>query len=191
MDRFREKIKQLDQPFQKSQIEILQVNLGKLCNLACVHCHVEASPAMTAENMSEETAQAIVRLLDYPSINTLDLTGGAPELNPSFNYLVEQATQRNIKVIDRCNLTIFFVPSMHYLPEFLAKNRVEIVASLPCYSRENVDKQSGSGTFAESIYALIWLNELGYGQEGSGLSLNLVYNPVGPHLPPESRHKHT
>ncbi len=169
---------------RKRKIEILQVNLGKLCNLTCVHCHVESGPTQTKENMDCQTAEAVVRLLDSPGIQTLDITGGAPELNPNFRYLVEEGRKRNLHVMDRCNLTVFYEPGMSDLPDFLADSQVEMIASLPCYTRENVDLQRGQGTFDQSIRALQWLNWLGYGREGTGLLLNLVYNPVGPHLPP-------
>ena len=186
---------------RKDKIEVLQVNLGKLCNLSCVHCHVEAGPSKTQENMDAKTADAVLRFLEDSKIKTLDLTGGAPEMNPHFRYLVKEtrslgvhpalsesrgssARKGGVHVIDRCNLTVFFVKGQEDLPEFLRDNQVEIIASLPCYSKENVDKQRGGGTFDESIRALLKLNTLGYGKEGTGLELNLVYNPVGPHLPP-------
>jgi radical SAM/Cys-rich protein len=169
---------------KKTKIEILQVNLGKLCNLTCVHCHVEAGPAKTRENMDRATAEAVVGFLDRSAIHTLDLTGGAPELNPHFRYLVGEARRRHVRVLDRCNLTVFYEPGQEDLPEFFAENGVEVVASLPCYQKENVDKQRGEGTFEPSIQAILWLNRLGYGIEGSGLLLHLVYNPVGPYLPP-------
>ncbi len=168
----------------KRKIEILQVNVGKLCNLTCSHCHVEAGPTKTRENMNFETAQAVVQLMDSPDVHTLDLTGGAPELNRYFKYLVTEARKRGLKVIDRCNLTIFYEIGMEGLPDFLAENEVEIVASLPCYQKDNVDKQRGKGVFNKSIEALRWLNRLGYGKEEKNFVLNLVYNPVGPHLPP-------
>ena len=168
----------------KRKIEILQVNVGKLCNLTCSHCHVEAGPTKTRENMNFETAQAVVQLMDSPDVHTLDLTGGAPELNRHFKYLVTEARKRGLKLIDRCNLTVFYEIGMEGLPDFLAENEVEIVASLPCYQKDNVDKQRGKGVFNKSIEALRWLNRLGYGKEEKNFVLNLVYNPVGPHLPP-------
>jgi len=185
MTRFGQKLTGLNYELRKSKIEILQVNLGKFCNLACVHCHVEAGPTKLEENMSRETAEAIVGLLDRWPIRALDLTGGAPELNPNFRTLVQSARDRGIHVMDRCNLTVLFEPGQEDLAQFLARNQVEIIASLPCYLKENVDKQRGQGTFDDSIRALILLNQLGYGKEGSGLVLNLVYNPIGPHLPPD------
>lgn len=169
----------------KNKIEILQVNVGKLCNLACVHCHVEAGPSKTRENMDKRTAEAVIQLLDRFKIKTLDITGGAPEMNPHFRFLVTEARERNVHVIDRCNLTVLFLEGQANLAEFLASNQVEVIASFPCYLRENVDKQRGKGTFDESIEALKLLNRLGYGKKDSGLILNLVYNPVGPHLPPD------
>ena len=185
MDRFQQKISQAGQELRKGKVEILQINLGKLCNLTCSHCHVEAGPTKIQENMSLETARAVARFMDLPSgITTLDLTGGAPELNANFRYLVMEGRKRNLRVIDRCNLTVFYEPGMEDLPEFLRAHNVEIVASLPCYQKDNVDQQRGNGTFNSSIEALRCLNHLGYGQEDSGLILNLVYNPVGAHLPP-------
>ncbi|MFT7638182.1 MAG: radical SAM/Cys-rich protein [Candidatus Omnitrophota bacterium] len=174
----------LGQPLIKNKIEILQVNVGKLCNLACVHCHVEAGPTKTKENMDKATADSIVRLMDMPDITTVDITGGAPEMNPHFKYLVDEAVKRGLQVIDRCNLTVFFLDGMQDMPQYLADKGVMIVASMPCYSKDNVDKQRGNGTFDESIKGLQILNQLGYAQSGSKLELNLVYNPVGPHLPP-------
>lgn len=183
MNQFDTKLK--EHRFQlRKRIEILQVNLGKLCNLACTHCHVEAGPTKTKENMDEKTAGAVIRLMENSAFKTLDITGGAPELNPNFRRLVLEARKRNIHVIDRCNLTVLFLKDQEDLAGFLATNQVEIIASLPCYLQENVDKQRGKGTFNESIKALQLLNGLEYGKENSGLLLNLVYNPVGPHLPP-------
>ncbi len=185
MNLFDEKVKEsVGVPLKKSRIEILQVNLGKLCNLSCVHCHVEAGPTRTKENMDGRTADAVIRFLENSKIQTLDLTGGAPEMNPHFRKLVKAAHEFGVHVIDRCNLTVFYVPGQEDLPEFLKDHQVEVIASLPCYSKENVDKQRGSGTFDESIRALLKLNELGYGKPETGFLLNLVYNPVGPHLPP-------
>ncbi len=157
--------------------------MGKYCNLACIHCHVESGPNRT-ELMSRETVDAVLRFLGRTNIPTVDITGGAPELNPTFDYLVESAVGLGRHVIDRCNLTVIFEPGKDYLPEFFERHRVELVCSLPCYSEENVDRQRGKGTFESSIRALQIFNELGYGQSESGLILHLVYNPVGPHLPP-------
>lgn len=167
-----------------TDVEILQVNVGKVCNQTCTHCHVDAGPDRK-EAMSRETAEHIVQLLDQPSIKTLDITGGAPEMNPFFRYLVEQGRERGKHVIDRCNLTILNANGFRDLPDFLAQHQVEIVASLPCYLEENCDAQRGDGVFQRSIQALKTLNELGYGQPDSALELCLVYNPVGPSLPPD------
>lgn len=180
----RKVIRSKGAPLRKESIDILQVNVGKLCNLSCIHCHVEAGPTKIEENMDQKTAETVIKFLKESNVKTLDLTGGAPEMNPHFRWLVKEARALGIHVIDRCNLTVFYVKNQEDLPEFLKDNQVEVVASLPCYSKENVDKQRGKGTFDESIQALIKLNELGYGKEGSEFKLNLVYNPVGPHLPP-------
>lgn len=182
MNRFDQKLTEHKYDLRKTSIEILQVNVGRLCNLTCSHCHVEAGPTKTKENMSKETAQAIVKLMDTLKPKTLDLTGGAPEMNPHFRYLVGEGHRRGMHIIDRCNLTILFEQGQEDLSEFLARHQVEVVASLPCYSQDNVDKQRGNGTFSNSIEALKQLNRLGYG--GSDLKLNLVYNSVGAHLPP-------
>ncbi|KAF3983320.1 MAG: radical SAM/Cys-rich domain protein [Methylococcales symbiont of Hymedesmia sp. n. MRB-2018] len=168
----------------RNDLEVLQVNLGYLCNLSCTHCHVNAGPNRT-ELMDQKTIDHILDFIDCHSIKTLDLTGGAPEMNPLFKNLVEAAIKKSVKVIDRCNLTILLEPDYLQLAEFLAKNKVEIVASLPCYMEDNVDKQRGKGTFNASITALQKLNDLGYGQADSGLIVNLVFNPQGATLPPE------
>ena len=165
-------------------IESLQVNLGKRCNMTCAHCHVDAGPTRQ-EMMTAETAQAVIRVLSDSDIPTLDLTGGAPEMNPNFRWLVEQARRLDRHVIDRCNLTILMANGFKDLPEFLAEHDVEIVASLPCYLEENCDSQRGSGVFRRSIDALRRLNALGYGQPNSDRKLTLVYNPIGASLPPE------
>jgi radical SAM/Cys-rich protein len=167
-------------------IDTLQVNLGRYCNLACIHCHVESGPTRT-EMMNRETVDAVLRFLASSNISALDITGGAPELNPNFDYLVESAVGLGRHVMDRCNLTVIFEPGKDYLPELFQRHGVELVCSLPCYSQENVDKQRGKGTFDTSIRALQRLNEIGYGQSDSNLILNLIYNPVGPHLPPPQR----
>ena len=178
-------------PLRANGIRILQVNLGKLCNQTCHHCHVDAGPTRT-EIMKLETVENILTVLrDHPEIATVDITGGAPEMNPHFDYLVEQCRDLCRHVIDRCNLTVFFVKGKHHLPEFLARHQVEIIASLPCYSADNVDKQRGKGVFDRSILALQHLNSLGYGKEGTGLILNLVYNPLGPALPPSQEELET
>ncbi len=170
-------------PLQSQGIQVLQINVGKLCNQTCRHCHVDAGPDRR-ESMSWDTAEAVIRVLRSSDIATLDITGGAPEMNPNFCWLVEQAHQLGRTVIDRCNLTILVSKGYEYLPEFLAKRKVEIVASLPCYLEENCDSQRGDGVFRRSIEALKALNQLGYGQLGSRLKLSLVFNPLGPSLPP-------
>jgi radical SAM/Cys-rich protein len=168
----------------RDRVTTLQVNVGRLCNLACHHCHVEAGPRAT-EVMPPDVAGRLIELLEVnPSIELLDLTGGAPEMNPSFRFLVEEARRRGRRIIDRCNLTIFFEEGYGDLPEFLAAHHVDIVASLPCYTAGNVDQQRGRGVFDRSIEALTRLNALGYGRPGSPLRLDLVYNPLGPSLPP-------
>lgn len=169
---------------RRHQLTTLQVNLGYRCNQSCVHCHVNAGPNRT-EMMDEDTLGLIAQVLQARAIETLDLTGGAPELHEGFRRLVQQARTLGVRVIDRCNLTILFEPGQEDLAQFLAGHQVEVVASLPCYSLENVDKQRGEGVFDKSIAALKQLNALGYGQPGSGLTLNLVYNPQGPSLPPD------
>ncbi len=168
---------------QRTTLQTLQVNLGYRCNLQCLHCHVNAGPKRT-EEMVRETIEQVLTFIDKQSIKTLDLTGGAPELNSDFCYLVSEARRRGVTVIDRCNLTILQEPGMESLAEFLAQQQVEVVASLPCYLEENVDSQRGDGAFDGSIQGLLKLNGLGYGVEGSGLQLNLVYNPQGVALPP-------
>ena len=183
MNRFKAQLQQQSVTLQKKSLDVLQVNVGKLCNLTCTHCHVEAGPTKIKENMDRRTAEAVVAFMDSCRVEILDITGGAPELNPHFKYLITEATARNIQVLDRCNLTIFCADGMSDLPDFLAKHQVEIVASLPCYQEQNVDQQRGKGTFRHSIEALKLLNDLGYGKNKE-LTLNLVYNPVGPHLPP-------
>jgi radical SAM/Cys-rich protein len=167
-------------PVRRAALHTLQVNLGYLCNLSCVHCHVNAGPQRT-ELMSRETVDQVLALLQQGFIQTLDLTGGAPELNPHFRYLVREARGLGVRVMDRCNLTVLFEPGQEDLAEFLAAEQVEIIASLPCYLEENVEQQRGKGVYADSIRAIRKLNSLGYGDI---LALNLVYNPVGPVLPP-------
>jgi radical SAM/Cys-rich protein len=168
---------------RRGALEVLQVNLGYRCNQSCLHCHVNAGPTRK-EMMDAETVDLVIRVLNQRRIGILDLTGGAPELNQHFRRLVVAARQLGVKVIDRCNLTILFEAGQEDLAVFLAGNQVEVVASLPCYSIENVDAQRGDGVFAKSIAALRELNALGYAQPGSGLILNLVFNPQGPSLPP-------
>ncbi len=171
---------------RRRHVETLQVNLGYKCNQRCLHCHVNASPDRK-EMMDRQTLELILPVLKARKISVLDLTGGAPELHEDFRYLVAQASAAGVKVIDRCNLTILFEPGQDDLAEFLAEYRVEVVASLPCYSLENVDRQRGKGVFDKSIAGLQKLNALGYGKDESGLLLNLVYNPQGPSLPPNQQ----
>ena len=170
-------------PVRRGQLEILQVNLGYLCNQTCKHCHVNAGPSRT-ELMERDTMDQVIAFLGRKKIGTLDLTGGAPEMNPHFRYLVQAARQLGVRVLDRCNLTVLEEPGQEGLAEFLADQEVEVVASLPCYLKENVDNQRGKGVFETSLQGLKRINRLGYGQEGSGLTLNLVFNPQGASLPP-------
>ena len=168
----------------RARIETLQINLGYRCNQRCLHCHVNAGPNRT-EEMDADTIDAVLRFVDAnPGVRTLDLTGGAPELNPRFRRLVVSARARGLKVIDRCNLTILSEPGHETLAAFLAAHGVEVVASLPCYLEDNVDAQRGKGVFEASIAGLRQLNALGYGRAGGDLTLNLVYNPQGAALPP-------
>ena len=183
---FSHTLKSKDLGLARRTLRALQVNVGKLCNQTCRHCHVEAGPRRR-EVMTRQTAERVVELMDMQgaeNLDTVDITGGAPELNPHFRYLASQAHQRGLQVIDRCNLTVLFQPGQEDTPRFLKDHGIEIVASMPCYARENVEKQRGQGVFDQSIRALQLLNGLGYGKPGSGLTLNLVYNPVGPFLPP-------
>ena len=169
-------------PLRRASLETLQVNLGYLCNLSCSHCHVNAGPQRT-ELMSLEVIEILLEFMRRQPITTLDLTGGAPEMNPHFEYLVREATGLGVEVIDRCNLTILRQPGFEHMAAFLAAQGVTVVASLPCYLEDNVSKQRGKGVYQDSIAALKDLNALGYGC-GKGLELNLVYNPLGPYLPP-------
>jgi len=170
----------------RKPLDTLQVNLGYKCNQRCLHCHVNAGPTRT-EMMSADLIALIPEVLAARNIKTLDLTGGAPELHEQFRELVSAAVKQGVKLIDRCNLTILFEPNQEGLAEFLAENKVEIVASLPCYSLKNVDAQRGEGVFDKSIAGLKLLNSLGYGMPDSGLVLNLVYNPQGASLPPNQQ----
>lgn len=170
-------------PLTRARLETLQVNLGYRCNQSCLHCHVNAGPSRQ-EQMSRATIDDVLAFLDASGVRTLDLTGGAPELNPHFRDLVAQARGLGARVIDRCNLTVLLEPGQEDLAGFLARHGVAIVASLPCYLEENVDAQRGAGVYARSIEALRRLNRLGYGRTDSGLALDLVYNPGGPSLPP-------
>jgi len=168
---------------RRAPLTTLQVNLGYRCNQACLHCHVNAGPTRK-EQMQLETVEAVIGFLRASQLSILDITGGAPELNRHFRYLVEAARGMGIQVIDRCNLTILNEPGEETLAAFLAANGVEIVASMPCYLESNVDSQRGDGVYRSSIHSLRKLNSLGYGQPGSGLVLNLMYNPLGAVLPP-------
>jgi len=168
---------------RRKKLETLQVNLGYKCNQTCVHCHVNAGPTRT-EMMSRETVFEVIAFLKAAGLGALDVTGGAPELNPHFRMLVAAARELGVKVMDRCNLTILEQPGQEDLAQFLTDHEVEIVASLPCYLEDNVDRQRGKGVFETSIRCLQTLNRYGYGQAGSGLTLDLVYNPQGPALPP-------
>jgi radical SAM/Cys-rich protein len=170
-------------PLNRAELEILQINLGYRCNQQCLHCHVNASPKRT-EEMDAETIDDVLAFIQRHPVRSLDLTGGAPELNPDFRRLVVGARALGVEVIDRCNLTILLETGMEDLAEFLAEQGVKVVASLPCYLQENVDGQRGKGTYDASIKALQKLNAFDYGVDGSGLELDLVYNPTGPTLPP-------
>ncbi len=170
-------------PLHRGALTTLQVNLGYRCNQACSHCHVNAGPTRT-EMMDAANLALIPQVLAARGIGTLDLTGGAPELHPGFRELVRQARALGVAVLDRCNLTILSEPGQEDLAAFLAQQGVTVVASLPCYLEDNVDRQRGQGVFERSIAGLRQLNALGYGREGSGLELNLVFNPQGPSLPP-------
>lgn len=171
-------------PLDATGITTLQLNVGKLCNQTCRHCHVDAGPDRT-EVMSKDTMDLCLRALARTDIPTVDITGGAPELNPHFRWLVEQARSLGRHVLDRCNLSVLLLPSQRDLGEFLAQHRVEVIASLPSYQTSQTDAQRGEGVFNKSMEALRLLNQLGYGKEGTGLTLNLVYNPVGAFLPPK------
>ena len=168
---------------RRARLETLQVNLGYKCNQTCVHCHVNAGPTRT-ELMSRDTIADVLAFLGVSGMRCLDVTGGAPELNPHFRELVLRTRELGVHVIDRCNLTILEEPGQEGLAEFLAAQRVEVIASLPCYLEDNVDRQRGKGVFAKSVRAILRLNALGYGIPATGLELNLVYNPQGASLPP-------
>ena len=171
-------------PIRRRLLESLQLNLGYRCNQSCVHCHVSAGPNRK-EAMSRETMDTALAFMDAAGVSRIDLTGGAPELNPEFRYLVRETRARGVHVMDRCNLTILEEPGQEDLADFLAEHEVEVVASLPCYQEENVDAQRGRGVFEASLRALARLNALGYGRESHpALRLSLVYNPQGPVLPP-------
>jgi len=166
----------------RGRLSTLQMNLGYLCNLSCTHCHVNAGPNRT-ELMTRETMQTALQFAEKYKLEYLDLTGGSPEMNPDFRWLVEEARKQGLHVMDRCNPTILVEPGYEGTAEFLAEQQVEVIASLPCYMEDNVDAQRGKGVFTASIKALQKLNELGYGQADSNLTLNLVFNPQGMSLP--------
>jgi len=170
-------------PIFRDELAVLQVNLGYLCNLSCMHCHVNAGPKRT-ELMDKDTVDLVLAFIEKEAIKILDLTGGAPEMNPHFRELVTEARRLGVKVIDRCNLTILEEPGYEDLAGFLAAQQVEITASLPCYLEDNVDRQRGKGAFQQSIAALQKLNTWGYGRENGDLRLHLVFNPQGATLPP-------
>lgn len=186
--RFSDKLKEHDQfPLRPTKLEILQVNVGYMCDLTCEHCHVDAGPTRK-EIMTKETMEQILTVIDSTEVKTLDLTGGAPEMNPHFKWFVEELTKRNVQTIVRSNLTILVSnKNFRTYPDFFKEHGIEVIASMPCYTQDNVDKQRGSGVFNKSIEALKILNELGYGIDGSGLNLHLVFNPGGPSLPPEQK----
>jgi radical SAM/Cys-rich protein len=180
----RSLLEQIDfPPIRRGRLDTLQVNVGYRCNQSCSHCHVNAGPKRT-EEMSAETVDVVLAFLARKGIATLDITGGAPELNPHFRRLASAARALGVRVLDRCNLTILEQPGQEDLAQFLARERISIVASMPCYLERNVDRQRGDGVFQSSIRGLRTLNALGYGREHSGLVLNLVYNPQGATLPP-------
>ncbi len=182
---FGRRVSQSASPLVRHTLTELQINLGKLCNQTCTHCHVDAGPTKKRENMDARTADRIIELSETcESISTVDLTGGAPEMNPHFRRMVETFRGRDLRVIDRCNLTILSEPGFDWVAQFLADHQVDVVASLPCYLEDNVDGQRGSGVFGRSIDGLSKLNQLGYGRKDSPLRLDLVFNPTGPSLPP-------
>lgn len=184
--KFTARLAELGQlPLRPSTLEIFQLNIGKLCNQTCAHCHVDAGPDRKRENMDRATLERCLEIIaSVPSIHTVDITGGAPEMNPHFRWFVEEVSKLGKKVIDRCNLTIVVAnPKYHDLPAFFAKHKVQVVSSLPYFSKKRTDSQRGDGVFEDSIKALQMLNAVGYGKEGSGLQLDLVYNPSGAFLP--------
>lgn len=184
IEEFIETLKKYEVSINRNLINTLQLNIGKKCNQACAHCHVNAGPTRT-EEMTRETIDRILDLLKLSdNITTVDITGGAPELNENFGYLIAELYKLNINIIDRCNLSVLFEKGQETTAAYLANYKVTIIASLPCYTEDNVDSQRGKDTYNKSILALKLLNKLGYGQEGSGLILNLVFNPLGTTLPP-------
>jgi len=183
--KFAERVANLGfKPLKPSKIDIFQLNIGKLCNQTCAHCHVDAGPDRREENMSRETLERCLEIIADADVSTVDITGGAPEMNPHFRWFVEECSRLGKQVIDRCNLTIIQAnPKYHDLPEFFAKHKVNIASSLPYFSKSRTDSQRGDGVFEDSIKSLKMLNEVGYGKEGTGLQLDLVYNPSGAFLP--------
>ncbi len=180
---FAQTLKASGQPrLEPAQLDIFQINIGKLCNMTCRHCHVDSGPDRTRENMSRETVEACLRALDQTTATTVDITGGAPEMNPQFRYLVDQCVQRGKHVIDRCNLTVLLLPGLTDLPEWFAERGVEVVCSLPHYRQRNTDAQRGDGTYEKSIAVLRQLNAAGYGQNNPQRRLTLMSNPVGAFL---------
>ena len=185
-EQFTSKLNGLDRfPLQPTAIDIFQLNIGKLCNQTCAHCHVDAGPDRKEENMDRATLERCLEIIaSVPTIKTVDITGGAPEMNPHFRWFVEEVSKLGKQVIDRCNLTIIVAnKKYHDLPEFFAKHKVQVVSSLPYFSKKRTDSQRGDGVFEDSIKALQMLNAVGYGKPGTGLELNLVYNPSGAFLP--------
>lgn len=184
--RFASKVAELGHsPLRPAKLEVFQLNIGKLCNQTCAHCHVDAGPDRKDEMMSRTDLERCLEIIDLlPDVHTVDITGGAPEMHEHFRWFVEELSCRDKQVIDRCNLTIIVAnPKYHDLPEFLAKHRVQVVSSLPYFSKSRTDSQRGDGVFEDSIKALQMLNAVGYGQPNSGLQLHLVYNPSGAFLP--------
>lgn len=186
LPRFQEKLDDIGLfPLRPSVLEIFQINVGKMCNQVCKHCHVDAGPDRK-EIMTRETMQMCLDAIDQTNCHTVDLTGGAPEMNPDFRWFVEELSKKGKKIIVRCNLTIIVAnKKYHDLPEFFKTHNVEVVSSLPYFTSVKTDSQRGEGVFDKSITALKMLNDIGYGKEGSGLILNLVYNPSGAFLPPD------
>lgn len=183
--KFSEKLKNIELfPLKPTEIEILQINLGKLCNQICEHCHVDAGPDRK-ETMIKSVLEQCLSVAKNPKIHTIDLTGGAPEMNPNFRWFVTELSQLGKKIIVRSNLTILTFKNYLDIPQFYKDNKVTVISSMPCYTKDNADNQRGDGVFEKSIEALKKLNELGYGKEGTGLELDLVYNPGGVSLPPE------
>ncbi len=186
MDSFDDKLKSFtDEGVLKAgHLDTLQINIGKLCNQTCAHCHVDAGPDKKRENMSKETLESCLNIIKNSDVKTVDITGGAPEMNPHFRWFVEQCNTLNVEIINRCNLTIIQAnPSYNDLPLFFAKNKVHVISSLPYFSKSRTDSQRGDGVFEDSIKSLQELNDIGYGKEGTGLQLDLVYNPSGAFLP--------